>query len=148
MSDGSWSEQIAAERMQTDQEFTERVADSPLSSQQWSLVMTAIEFDIERPDDPDAAELVADTSRLSSVMSEIRRMDDRGASGMGTRPTETESDGGGLFDSLKDTLGIGSESDPLRETAERLAADYANRLQARLEERDRWGEICTQAQKS
>lgn len=137
MSDGSWTERIAAERMQTDREFTDRVAASPLSSQQWGLVMTAVEFDIDGPEDPETAELVVDASKLTSVMDEIRRIDDRQP---GT--AATSDDGGGLLDSVKSALGVGETDDELRETAEDLADEYATELQARLEERGRWAEVC------
>lgn len=137
MSDGSWTERIAAERMQTDQEFTDRVAASPLSSQQWGLVMTAVEFDIDGPEDPETAELVIDASKLPSVMDEIRNIGDRQP---GAAPAS--GSGGGFLDSLAGALGVGEADDELRETAEELAEAYATELQARLEERRRWAEVC------
>lgn len=142
MSDGSWRGQIAAERMQTDQEFADRIAASELSSQQWSLVMTAVEFEIEGPADPDSARLVADTSKLSSVMHEIRRI---GEQGPGTTGATGSTGGGGVLSDIKAALGLGEREDPLRETAEDLAADYATALQTRLEERGRWEAICERA---
>jgi len=146
MSSGSWSERIAAERMQTDQEFRERVASSPLSSQQWGLVMTAVEFEIDGPETPESARLVADTSRLSSVMDELSRMDERGGGGAVPGGAAGGSDDDGLLGGLKDTLGLGGGgSDELRETAEALAEEYAAELQARLEERGRWTDVCEQA---
>jgi len=141
MTDGSWTERIAAERMQTDQEFADRVAASPLSSQQWGLVMTAVEFDIDGPEDPETAELVVDASKLTSVMDEIRRIGDRqpGAAATSDR-------GGGLLDSVKNAFGVGETDDELRETAEDLAEEYAAALQTRLEDRGRWTEVCELAQ--
>jgi len=141
MTDGSWTERIAAERMQTDQEFADRVADSPLSSQQWGLVMTAVEFDIDGPEDPETAELVVDARKLSSVMEEIRRIGDRQPGSAAT----SDSDGG-ILDSVKGAFGVGEPSDQLRETAEALSEEYARALQSRLEERDRWADVCDRAQ--
>ena len=141
MADGSWRGQIAAERMQIDQEFTDRIAASSLSSQQWGLVMTAVEFDIEGPADPDTAQLVADTSKLPSVMDEIHRIGQRGPGGMGSG----ESTSGGLLDGVKDLLGFGGGDDALEETAEEFAAEYATQLQTKLEERGRWRQLCEQA---
>ncbi|WEL17444.1 MULTISPECIES: DUF5799 family protein [unclassified Halorhabdus] len=137
MTDGSWTQRIAAERMQTDQEFADRVAASPLSSQQWGLVMTAVEFEIDGPEDPETAELVVDAQKLTSVMDEIRRIGDRQPGG-----AATADNSGGLLDSVKDVFGGSEADDQLRETAEDLAAEYATALQTRLEERGRWAEVC------
>ena len=145
MADGSWRGQIAAERMQIDQEFTDRIATSGLSSQQWGLVMTAVEFEIEGPADPDTAQLVADTSKLPSVMDEIHRIGQRGPGGMASMESGGSASGS-LLDGVKDFLGFGGGDDVLEETAEELAADYATQLQTRLEERGRWRQICEQAQ--
>lgn len=141
MAESPWTQQIAAERMQTDQAFTDRVVDSPLSSQQWGLVMTAVEFEIEGPEDPETAELVVETRRLDGVMDEIRTIGDR-QPGAGATP---DSGGGGLLDTVKGAFGVDDSDDELRETAESLAAEYATALQARLEDRGRWAEICEQA---
>jgi len=143
MSSRPWSEQIATERMQTDQEFADRVEASPLSNQQWGLVMTAVEFEIDGPEDPDSARLVADTSKLSSVMDEIKRMDKRGGGATASASTGGSSgESSGLFGGLKDALGFDGEGNQLRETAEELAEDYASQLQSRLEKRDRWARVC------
>lgn len=139
MTDGTWTGRIAAERMQTDQEFADRVAASPLSGQQWALVMTAVDFDIDGPEDPETAELTVDARKLPSVMDEIRRIGDRQPGAL----TSTAADsGGGLLDSVKRAFGLAGTDDDLRETAEDLASEYASALQTRLEERDRWAEIC------
>ncbi|WP_136687931.1 DUF5799 family protein [Halorhabdus amylolytica] len=144
MSSRPWSEQIATERMQTDQEFADRVNASPLSNQQWGLVMTAVEFEIDGPEDPDSAQLVADTSKLSSVMDEIKRMGERGGgTAMSTSSGGNSGEsGGGLFGGLKDALGFDGDDNQLREAAEELAEEYASELQSRLENRDRWAKIC------
>ncbi|WP_135661554.1 DUF5799 family protein [Halorhabdus rudnickae] len=143
MSSDSWSEQIATERMQTDQEFADRVEASPLSNQQWGLVMTAVEFEIDGPEDPDSARLVADTSRLSSVMDEIKRMDERGGGAAMSAGSGTSSgESGGLFSGLKNALGFEGGNDQLREAAEELAEEYVDQLQSRLEKRGRWANVC------
>jgi hypothetical protein len=145
MSDSSWTDQIAAERMRVDQRFEEKVQASSFSRQQWGLVMTAVEFEIDGPEDPETATLRADTSSLSSVMSEVEKADQRGgamgASGGGS------SNSGGLLSSLSSALGIGgggADSELLAE-AEDLTQDYARQLQNRLEDRKRWQSVCAQA---
>lgn len=148
MSENSWVDQMAAERMQTDQEFADEVAASPLSSQQWGLVMTAVEFRIDGAGDPEMARLVADTSKLSSVMAELRRMDD-GDGGIAPDSTGATTTSGGLLDGIKGALGFGSGGDDaLRGAAEDLAERYTDRLQSRLEDRGRWADICEQAHES
>jgi hypothetical protein len=146
MSENSWVDQMAAERMQTDQEFAEQVAASPLSSQQWGLVMTAVEFRIDGAAEPETAQLVPDTSKLSSVMAELRRMDDGGGGGIAPDNTGTSTSSGGLLDGVKRALGFGGgEDDALHGAAEDLAERYTDRLQSRLEDRGRWADICEQA---
>ncbi|QGN06919.1 hypothetical protein Hrd1104_06170 [Halorhabdus sp. CBA1104] len=149
MSENAWVDQIAAERMQTDQEFTEEVATSPLSSQQWGLVMTAVEFQIDGAAQPETAQLVADTGKLSSVMPELRRMEDRGGGGISADNAGTAASSGGLLDGIKGALGLGGgQSDALQAAAEELVGKYTDRLQSRLDERGRWAEVCEQAQES
>jgi len=145
MSDSSWTDQIAAERMRVDQRFEDRVQASSFSRQQWGLVMTAVEFEIDDPEDPETATLGADTSKLSSVMSEVEQVDQRGgAVGAGGG---SSSSSGGLLSSLSSALGIGgggANSELLAE-AEDLTEEYASQLQDRLEDRNRWQSVCAQA---
>ncbi|MFB6309237.1 MAG: DUF5799 family protein [Haloarculaceae archaeon] len=144
MANGDWQDQVAAERMQVDQEFDERVRNSELTGQQWGLVMTAAEFDIENPENPDRARLVPDLSSYSAIADELERVEQ--ATAMGS-PGEDSSSGGELLSGVKEALGLGSdENDPYREEAERLAEEYAQLLQQKLTERGRWATICERAQ--
>jgi hypothetical protein len=147
MSDGkNWQDMIAAERMQVDQGFEEHLTASPLTRQQWGLVMTAVEFEIDGPEDPSEATLVANTSKLSSVMGEIKNMGER-SSAMGgpAAGSGASSSSGGLFDGIKSALGFGSGTSALQEAAEELSQEYAEQLQAHLEKRGRWQLICQRA---
>ena len=119
-----WTDRIVGDRMTVDQQFTDRVESSPFSRQQWGLVMTAIEFEIENPSDDEAAQLVADTSALSSVIPELDSMDEHpmagpsGPSGSGGRG----GSGDGVIGGIKDALGLGGDGDDADLDEERLAA--------------------------
>jgi len=131
---------IAGARMTVDQEFAERVMESQFSRQQWGLVMTAVEFDVEDAEDPDAARIVADTSKLEHVLPELdqleQSMNAMGAGGGGG------GGGGGIVDSIKGLLGGDDGADEGRKAAaEALAQEYATELQAHLEASGRWDEI-------
>ncbi|WP_415381602.1 DUF5799 family protein [Halosimplex sp. TS25] len=148
MSDSDWSDRIVGERMQVDQEFAEKVAASNFSRQQWGLIMTAVEFEIENPGDPETARLVANTSKVESIVPELDNVDR--ASGMvgasGGRPSD---DSGGLLDGVKDALGLGGGGGGVdREqlaAAEEMAQMYAGDLQEKLESRGKWEEVCVLA---
>jgi hypothetical protein len=141
----SWQELIAGARMTVDQEFSSRVMESEFSRQQWGLVMTAVEFDIENPDDPERARLVADTSKVEHVLPELDEVGGAmgpGGAGGGRAPGGGGG-GGGLLDSLKQLLGGGGGGDDEERmaAADALAQEYATELQAHLESSGRWGEI-------
>lgn len=149
MAENSWTDRIAAERMRVDQHFEDRVTGSSFSRQQWGLVMTAVEFEIENPEDPEQARLIADTSKLSSVMSQVEEVGNRGG-GMGGAPSSGgSSGGGGILSSVTSALGLGGGggggNDALTQEATELAEEYASKLQERLEDRGRWEAICEQA---
>lgn len=140
-----WESQIAGERMAVDGEFSDRVTASSLDSQQWNLVMTAVQFDIDHPERPDEATLVADTSRLDSVMGDVERVGDQ--SRMAASGSE-ESSGDGILGGVLSSLGLGgagSSNEQLRAAATELAEEYAGRLQEKLEEKGRWTTICERA---
>lgn len=141
-----WESQIAAERMAVDGEFNDRVAASSLSSQQWNMVMTAVSFEIRNPTTPADAELVADTSKLDSMLPEIEQIGEASPMG-GARSGGGGSGGDGFLDGILSTLGMSgsSSNDELRAEAEELADDYADRLQAKLVENGRWETICERA---
>jgi len=150
MSDNSWRDALAAERMRVDREFEEHVQSSSFTRQQWGLVMTAVEFDIEGPDNPETAQLIADTSKLPSVMPQIEQMEQggggMGAPGGGPRGGGSGS-GSGLLGKLTSILPGGGDSGggKRQDEAASLAQEYAEALQQRLEKRDRWQAICEQA---
>lgn len=135
-----WTDRIVGARMTVDNEFEDQIQRSDLSRQQWGLVMTAVEFDIEHPDDPDRARIVADTDNLSAVMPELETVGNM--SSMGTSGSDRS---GGILASVKDALGFGGDAvdEEKRETAEQLADEYADRLQQQLEQQGSWEEIRT-----
>ena len=134
MSTRAWRDRIVGDRMTVDQEFADAVEDSQFSRQQWGLIMTAVEFDIENPDE-ESARLVADTEKLPHVMDELENIDARTSSMGGT------DDAGGIVDSLRGLFGGDGGNDEQLVAAERLAGEYADRLQDHLEERGKWDEI-------
>ncbi|PSP97328.1 hypothetical protein BRC89_11540 [Halobacteriales archaeon QS_4_70_19] len=139
-----WSDRIVGARMAVDSEFSDEVDRSVFSRQEWGLVMTAVEFDIENAADDGAAELVANTDKLRDVLPELERAREaQAAMAAGRKP---DDGGGGLLDNVKDALGFGGNSaeeideEQLRE-ARRLADAYAQELQAYLESNGRWAEL-------
>lgn len=141
-----WTDAIVGERMAVDREFNDRVQASEFSSQEWGLIMTATEFEIENADDPDRARLVADTEKLPSIMPELDNIQDQ-MSAMGGAPGGGSggSDSGGLLGGIKRALGLGGGDDGVDEdrlvAAEQLTQEYADELQAHLEENDRWEQV-------
>lgn len=142
-----WQDMIVGDRMTVDSEFSPRVESSRFSRQEWSLIMTATTFEIERPEDEANAKIVADTSQLSSMMPEIQKVAEmEPMSPGGGRPDS----GGGLFGSIRDALGLGGgggsgdEKQKIAD-AEALVAAYADTLQAHLESEGRWSEVCAAA---
>lgn len=146
-----WTDQIVGARMSVDQEFSRRVTNSTFSNQEWGLIMTATEFEIEHADDPDRARIVADTSKIDQVLPELEKMSEQmgamGAGGGGRR--SGGSGGGGFLDSVKSAFGLGGGGDggddhaDTKQAAEELTQEYAQELQAHLEGNGRWEEIRT-----
>ncbi|RQG86957.1 hypothetical protein EA462_14970 [Natrarchaeobius halalkaliphilus] len=146
MSEPSWTDQIVGERMTVDQEFSTHIQDSQFSNQEWSLIMTATTFEIEQPDDPEQARMVANTDQVDQVIPELENiqssMGAMGAEG-GSQPS---SSGGGIVDSIKGALGFSgttdSGSDEAKlEAAEDLTQKYAAELQSHLESNGRWESV-------
>jgi hypothetical protein len=143
-----WTDAIVGDRMTVDNQFNERVAASRFSSQEWGLIMTATDLEIEDADDPENARVVADTSNLPAIMPELENLRSQMA-GMGGAPGGGESggSGGGVVDSIKGALGLGGGggggggSDEELEAAERLVQEYADELQAHLEENGKWEQV-------
>jgi len=118
-----WTDAIVGERMTVDNQFTDRVAASRFSSQEWGLIMTATEFEIENADDSENARIVADTSSLPAIMPELENVRSQVAA-MGGAPggRRERGSGGGLVDSIKGALGLGGSGGqrrPLRRGARR-----------------------------
>jgi len=141
-----WTDAIVGERMAVDNQFTDRVTASRFSSPEWGLIMTATEFEIADADDPDAAQIVADTTNLSAVMPELENVRSQVAAMGGATNDDGGSSGGGLLGSVLGALGLGgssddSPSDEELEAAEQLVQAYADELQAHLVEVGRWEQI-------
>jgi hypothetical protein len=141
-----WTDAIVGERMTVDNQFNERVAASRFSSQEWGLIMTATEFEIENADDPEAARVVADTSSLPAIMPELENLRSQMAGMGGTPGGDSGGSDGGVVDSIKGALGLGGgggsgPSDEELEAAERLVQEYADELQAHLEEVGKWEQV-------
>lgn len=148
MSKQPWMDRIVGDRMAVDREFTERVNESRFSSQQWGLIMTATEFEIRNPADPENARLVADTEKLPQIMPELEKIDAQvQAAGGAGGSTGSSGGSGGLLGSLKSALGLGGSgaSDEDQQAAKALVAEYADRLQQRLEEQGKWEPTCEMA---
>ncbi|QFU81352.1 DUF5799 family protein [Natronorubrum aibiense] len=147
MSDNSWTDRIVGARMTVDQSFSTRIADSEFSNQQWSLIMTATEFEMEHADDPDRARIVANTDSVEQIIPELDNMPTgMGAMGGQGAGQQGGSSSGGLFGSIKGALGLGGgddgdgDAEKLR-AAERLTQEYAEELQAHLESEGRWESV-------
>ncbi|MFC7213296.1 DUF5799 family protein [Saliphagus sp. GCM10025334] len=141
-----WTDRIVSERMTVDREFSTRVQSSRFSSQEWSLIMTATEFEIENPEDPETARMVANTDKINQILPELENVRSQ-VGAMGGAPGGGNDSSGGFLDSIKGALGMGGggSHDAEREAAEALTQEYAEELQARLEENGRWEGICATA---
>ena len=143
MSNRGWQDTIVGDRMTVDQKFSQRVVDSEFSSQEWGLIMTAVELEIENPGDAERAKIVADTSKVDQIMPELDNIRNQmGAMGGGGGQ---QKGGGGIFGSVKDALGLGgggSGADEARlRNASNLAQEYADELQKHLESQGKWTRV-------
>lgn len=144
-----WTDRIVGDRMAVDREFSERISASEFSSQEWGMIMTAVEFQIESPETPSEATLIANTEKLDQIMPALDEVGS-GMAAMGGAPgggTESRSSGGGFFDTVKSALGLGdgSSDDERITAAEALTEEYAQTLQDRLEEHGKWATACEAA---
>jgi hypothetical protein len=148
MSNDDWTDRFVGDRMAVDQEFNQRVAQSEFSSQEWGMIMTAVELEIENADDPEAARLVADTEKLPQVMPALDDVRDQ-MGAMGGAPSggaSSSSGGGGIFGTIKSLLGGGGGGNDEREqAATALAQEYAEQFQERLESQGKWEQACQTA---
>jgi len=138
-----WTDSIVGDRMTVDREFTDRVTNSRFTSQEWGLIMTATELDIENADDPERARIVADTEKLPEIMPELDNVRSQMAQ-MGGQSGEDASSGGGIVDSLRGALGLGGSGGTDKErvaAAERLTQEYADELQRHLESKNKWEQV-------
>jgi hypothetical protein len=148
MSNG-WRDQLAGARMQVDQQFNDRVLSSEFSNQEWGLIMTAVEFDIEDPEDPETAELVANTDHIDQIMPELDNL----PQGLGASPDSQSDSSGGFLSSVKNALGLSPstvdepDSDDF-EAATALVEEYTAALQAHLEDEKQWAAVCSAAVES
>lgn len=138
-----WQDRIVGVRMTVDRKFNDRVEASSFSRQQWGLVMTATEFEIENPEDADTARIVANTEKLPSVLPEMDRIEEQ-MGAMGAGGGGRSGGGGGLLGGIKDALGLGgggSSHDERAADARELTQAYADELQRELEDMGRWDEV-------
>ena len=135
MVERAWQDMIVGDRMEVDRQFAERVRQSSFSSQEWGLIMTAVELRLEGSGED--ATIVADTSQVPAIVPELDRISQEMAAYSGT---PARGGGGGILSSLMSTLGLGgrgSDQETVRE-AEALAEAYAADLEAHLRERGKW----------
>jgi hypothetical protein len=144
-----WTDHFVGDRMAVDRQFSERVAASEFSSQEWGTIMTAVEFDIEEPESPSRAKVVADTSKVDQVIPALEEMEQAmgaggGASGGGSgRGNGPGLGGGDVFGSIMDKLGLGGDdAEDRAESAAALADEYAMAFQKHLKEQDKWERAC------
>jgi hypothetical protein len=137
-----WTDRIVGDRMAVDQEFNDRVRASEFSNQEWGLIMTAVEFDIEHADDPERARIAADTESLPQMLPELEKV--RQGTGPGGPGAQRGTDSGtGVLDAIRGALGMGGDDDAERlDAAERLVDEYADALQQRLEDEGKWEGVC------
>lgn len=139
MTERAWRDAIVGDRMRVDQEFIERVHQSGFSNQEWSLIMTAVDLEVEGTGEQ--ATLVADTSHVPDIMPELDRINQQlGPYGGGS---DRGRGGGGFVDSLKASLGLGggsADEETVRE-AEQLASAYAAALESHLRENGKWDRV-------
>ena len=142
-----WTDAIIGERMAVDQSFNDRVVASEFSNAEWDLIMTATHLEMVDADDPETARIVADTDDVAAIIPELESIRSRTAAMTG-QPTggDRPANGGGVLGSIKRALGLGGDDvdagdDVDQEklaAAESLTAEYAEALQAHLENADRF----------
>lgn len=146
MTQSGWQDRIVGVRMRVDGQFQGEVEASGFSRQQWGLVMTAVEFELEGPEDPGSARLVANTEKVKHVVPELKNVEKQMGS-VGAGGSGTTGSSGGLLDAVKSALGFGdgSKNADLEAEAVALAQEYATALETELKESGRWEEVCEAA---
>lgn len=147
-SDVAWQDMVVGDRMAVDKEFGPQVEHSQFTRQEWGLIMTATDFYIEHPKDEERARIVADAENVPAIVPEFENLEQAQAMGAsGGMGAPGGKGGGSLLDSVKDALGIGggggaaAADEETVEAARKLTQAYADELQSRLEEQDRWDEV-------
>jgi len=136
----NWTDRIVGDRMAVDREFNDRVRNSEFSNQEWGLIMTAVDFDIEHADDPDQARIVPDTESLPQMMPELEKVQQGMPGGPGGQ--RQQDSGTGVLDAIRGALGMDGDDEADRlEAAERLVDEYADTLQAHLEADGKWEDV-------
>jgi len=141
-----WTDAIVGERMTVDREFNDRLRQSEFTNQEWGLIMTAVEFEIEDADDPEEARIVADTAKLPQIMPELDNISQQMGAMAGGGADGGSSGGafGDIVSDIKDAIlgGGGSGVDDQKlEAAERLTQEYADELQRHLESKGKFEQV-------
>jgi len=148
MSD-DWTDRLAGARMQVDKQYQDTLEASSFTSQEWGLVMTAVDWEIDDPENPEEATLVADTSKLPDIIPELEQI--QSDMGGAQRPVADGPDTGGLLGRVRQyvrSLSSHTSGEPTEKRladAKELVEGYTLELQQFLEERGQWADICQAA---
>lgn len=140
-----WTDRLAGARMRVDQQFQDKLVESEFTSQEWGLIMTAVEFEVEYADDPEKARLRANKEKLEEIIPELQNIQKE--MGGSPRPVESAPTGESTLGRIKQYLHQLRPETPAQNDSERLSEarvmtdEYAHDLQKFLEKRDRWDEI-------
>lgn len=135
-----WENMIIADRMAVDQAFQEQVTASAFSNQAWSLVMTAVDFQIVNPEQPEEAYITVDSAQIDSVLPAMEEAE-KALGGSPKKQSFTDK----IANELRGYLGKNRGDAERRAEAEQLATAYANELHARLERVGKWEAVCERA---
>lgn len=143
-----WTDQFIGDRMAVDQEFSDRIQSSSFTTQEWGTIMTAVEFVIESPEDPESATLVARTDDIEHVLPALEDM--QGPMGPAGPESSGQSGSGGIVSRILGSLGIGEEKEEKideeqLQTAKQLADEYASAFEDHLKEQEKWEQACSVA---
>lgn len=136
-----WNDHVVGDRMAVDQEFNSRVQGSSFTNQEWSLIMTATEFEIEAPGS-DRARIVANTEKLPQMMPELDNVRKQMPTPADQR--EKNSSVSGVVQNIRDALGLGSSDEVDEERlaeARSLTQEYATEFQRHLEQQGKWERV-------
>lgn len=132
-----WERLIIWDRIAVDQQFAGRVEHSQFTTEQWELIMTAVELTIESPEG--TPRLVADTTELPEVIPYLKSLP--------AQSPNAGTDSFGFLSSIRSlfspsgTPSRGARDDDVLADATALANEYAQVLQSHLEATDKWDDI-------